>query len=96
MNTKNTNTAHATTTTGSIDYAHYDMIARQIRSQDAHRNIASIAKTVRAIAKAFRRVIKVQTAEKSWAPTRKPMRTFNLLRHSCVASSQDDVRKVMQ
>ncbi|WP_137701997.1 hypothetical protein [Marimonas lutisalis] len=65
---------------GSIDYAHYDRRAREIRSQDAWRNIGTIGKMLKAIATMFERGASYEAKPMSKAPGREPMRTPQLRR----------------
>lgn len=66
---------YKTTATGSIDYAHYDRRARDIRSQDALNGIDAIGRMLKAIATKFRRGASSEVTPVSGAPGREPMRT---------------------
>lgn len=66
---------YKTTANGSIDYAHYDLRAREIRSKDAWCNIGSIGKALGTLATMFRRAVSSGGMPISTTHGRAPLRT---------------------
>ncbi|RFP88752.1 hypothetical protein DZK27_07510 [Rhodobacteraceae bacterium 63075] len=66
---------YETTATGSIDYAHYDRRAREIRSQETWSLVGLIGRKLKAAGASLHRRASGKATPVSRAPTRDPMRS---------------------